>query len=49
MAENQADDDMDEFCIYWWGSNTDERTIADAIEDGSMSTFVRAVLTWFGE
>lgn len=49
MSENLTTDDFDEFCIYWWGSSTDERTVTDAIEDGSMSTFAKAILTWFGE
>jgi hypothetical protein len=49
MPERLSPDDLDEFCLYWWGSDTDERTITDAIEDGSMSTFAKAVLTWLSE
>lgn len=40
-------DDVDEFAISWWGSETDELSISEAIEEGNMSNFVIAVLNRF--
>jgi hypothetical protein len=41
-----TDDDLEEFAIYWFGSDTDERTVTDVIEDGSLVAFVRALSSW---
>lgn len=44
--EELSIDDLDEFTIYWWGPDVDgKRSLADAIESGRMSEFVRTVLT----
>jgi hypothetical protein len=43
-----TDDDLDELAIYWWGSDTDERTVTEVIECGSMAAFARAVLARWG-
>lgn len=43
-----TDDDFDEFCIFWWGSDNDERTVTDVIESGSMAAFAGAVLDRWG-
>lgn len=48
MPEELPTHDLDEFCTYWWGSEPEEYSIADAVEDGSMLSFAKAVLTWFG-
>jgi hypothetical protein len=52
MAERYpvlSDDDLDEFAVFWWGPEADELNIAEAIENGQMTTFVRAVFTWLTE
>ena len=40
-----TDDDLDELALFWWGPDTDERTVSEVIEEGSMSAFARYVLT----
>ena len=51
MKENNGgkmtDDELDELCIFWWGSDTDERTITEVIECGSMAAFAHYVLENF--
>jgi len=42
--QGPTDEELDEFATYWWGPETDERTVSDVIECGSMSAFARAVL-----
>jgi hypothetical protein len=42
-------DDLDEFCLWWWGSDNDERTVAEVIESGSMAAFAEAVLARWGK
>jgi hypothetical protein len=50
MTELQhTDDDLDEFATFWWGPETDDLTVATAIENGQMTAFVRAVVTWLTE
>ena len=45
-----TDDDLDEFAVFWWGADADERTVTDVIESGSMAAFAGAVLDrWGGE
>jgi hypothetical protein len=39
-----TDEELDEFAVFWWGSDTDERTVADVIECCSMTAYARAVL-----
>ena len=39
-----TDEELDEFAVFWWGSDTDERTVTDVIECCSMAAFARAVL-----
>jgi hypothetical protein len=39
-----TDDDLDELAIFWWGSDTDERTVTEVIECGSMAAFARYIL-----
>jgi len=44
-----TDDELDEFAVFWWGSDTDERTVTDVIECCSMAAFARAVLARWGQ
>ena len=44
-----TDDELDEFVVFWWGSDTDERTVTDVIEGGSMAAFARAALERWGK
>ena len=39
-----TDDELDELAIFWWGPDTDERTVAEVIECGSMAAFARYIL-----
>ena len=39
-----TDDDLDELAIYWWGPNTDDCTVTEVIECGSMAAFARFIL-----
>jgi hypothetical protein len=41
-------EDLDEFAMFWWGADADERTVTDVIEGGSMSAFARVVLARWG-
>jgi hypothetical protein len=41
--QGPTDEELDEFAIYWWGSETDERSVSDVIESGSMTAYARAV------
>ena len=43
-----TDEELDEFGVFWWGSDTDERTVTDVIECCSMAAFARAVLARWG-
>jgi hypothetical protein len=44
MTELQhTDDDLDEFATFWWGPETDNLTVTEAIENGQMTAFIRAV------
>lgn len=40
-------DAVNEFAIHWWGSETDEFSISEAIEEGNMSNFAIAILNRF--
>jgi hypothetical protein len=42
--EEPTDEDLDEFAVFWWGSDTDERTVTDVIECCSMTAYAHAVL-----
>ena len=44
-----TDEELDEFAVFWWGSDTDERTVTDVIECCSMNAFARAVLARWGQ
>lgn len=44
-----TDEELDEFVVFWWGADTDERTITDVIEGDSMAAFVRAVIERWGQ
>ena len=44
-----TDEELDEFAVFWWGSDTDERTVTDVIECCSMAAFARAVLAQWGQ
>lgn len=46
--QRPTDEELDEFTIYWWGSETDERSVSDVIECGSMAAYARAVLARWG-
>ena len=41
------DHDVDEFSIHWWGSEPENLSVCDAIDNGIMSDFVYAVLKQF--
>jgi hypothetical protein len=43
-----TDDELDEYALFWWGSDTDERTVTDVIECCSMTAYARAVLARWG-
>jgi len=43
-----TDEELDEFAVFWWGSDIDERTVTDVIECCSMTAFARAVLARYG-
>jgi len=43
-----TDEELDEFAVFWWGPDTDERTVTDVIECCSMTAYVRAVLARWG-
>jgi hypothetical protein len=50
MSELQhTDDDLDEFATFWWGPETDALSVAEAIENGQMTAFVRAASAWLTE
>ena len=40
---------LEEFCVNWWGSDTDEPTVTEAIEKGTMASFAEAVLARWGK
>jgi hypothetical protein len=44
-----TDEELDEFAVFWWGSDTDERTVTNVIECCSMAAFARAVLARWGQ
>ena len=47
--EPPTDEELDEFVVFWWGPDTDERTVTDVIEGGSMAAFARAALHRWGQ
>jgi len=52
LAEQPAgptDEELDEFAVFWWGSDTDERTVTDVIECCSMTAYAHAVLARWGQ
>jgi len=46
--QGPSDQELDEFAIYWWGPETDERLVSDVIEWGGMAAYARAVLARWG-
>ena len=44
-----TDDELDEFVVFWWGSDTDKRTVTHVIECGNMTAFARAALERLGK
>ena len=48
MTELPTFDELEEFVIFWWGADNDERTVTDVIESGSMAAFSEAILTRWG-
>jgi hypothetical protein len=44
-----TDEELDEFAMFWWGSDTDERTLTDVIECCSMTAYARAILARWGQ
>jgi hypothetical protein len=46
--QGPTDEELDEFAIYWWGPETDERSVSDVIESGSMAAFAQAALARWG-
>ena len=49
VAVAPTDEELDEFAVFWWGSDTDERTVTDVIECCSMTAYARAVLARWGQ
>ena len=47
--EPPTDEELDEFVVFWWGPDTDERTVTDITEGGSMAAFARAALERWGK
>ena len=48
VGEGPTDEDLDEFALFWWGSDLDERTVTDVIESTSMTAFARDILAPWG-
>jgi hypothetical protein len=48
VAVAPTDEELDEFAVFWWGSDTDERTVTDVIECCSMTAYARAVIARWG-
>ena len=46
--QGPTDEGLDEFAIYWWGSEIDERSVSDVIECGSMAAYAQAALARWG-
>jgi len=46
--QGPMDEELDEFAIYWWGTEIDERSVSDVIECGSMAAFAQAALARWG-
>lgn len=46
--QGPTDEELDEFAIYWWGTEIDERSVSDVIECGSMTAYARAALARWG-
>ena len=46
--QGPTDEELDEFAIYWWGPETEESSVSDVIEIGSMAAYGRAVLARWG-
>jgi hypothetical protein len=46
--QGPTDEELDEFAIYWWGTETDERSVSDVIECGSMAAYAQAALARYG-
>ena len=49
MEPQHTDDDLNEFATFWWGPETDNLMVTEAIENGQMTEFIRAVSTWLTE
>ena len=47
--ELPTDEEIDEFVVFWWGADTDERTVTDVIEGGNMTAFARAAFERWGK
>ena len=47
--EPPTDDELDEFVVFWWGSDTDRRTVTHVTECGNMADFARAALERWGK
>ena len=46
---NPTIEELDEFLVWWWGPDTDECTITDAIQDGQMAELVQDALKRWGQ
>jgi len=46
--EGPTDEELNEFAVYWWGPDTDERSVEDVIQCGGMAVFARALLARWG-
>jgi len=44
-----TDEELDEFAVFWWGSDADERTVTDVIECCSRTAYARAVIARWGQ
>jgi hypothetical protein len=46
--QGPTNEELDEFAIYWWGPETDERLLSDVIEWGGMAAYAQAALARWG-
>ena len=46
---NPTIEELDEFLIWWWGPDTDECSVTDAIQDGQMAELLQDALKRWGQ
>ena len=43
-----TEDDLNEAAVFWWGDDTDEYTVAEAVASGCMAEFADYILRRWG-